>query len=234
MAIGTAATLLIYITLLTTAIHEDYHPASAVGWVSSAAEQARPYTAPVSAFSVKLEQAATQAYTWLNEFALWPLVVLALAWLAHRNSTTYVRGAIALMSSAACGLLVVTIYDGLPNRELSFFQDYLALPGVPAGWYLLMAVAVTTTVARAWMGYALTLAAASMIILSVATTDRHLLAVLLAVVVPFTTWYVTGRLQAWWNSARDEAGSAWTSSPLLPHPLPSWTRPHPDPLRQAD
>ncbi|MGW1886907.1 hypothetical protein [Streptomyces sp. NPDC001970] len=126
-----------------------------------------------------------------------PLMALTLLWLAHRHHAVYVRGAIALLLSSAPGVAVSVSasIQSLPVREMSLVRDYLALPGVHASWYLLMALAVVATASGLAARGAVMVIALSAVAASVLTADHHLLGALLAAGVPLLAWYAAGHFQ---------------------------------------
>ncbi|WP_432194301.1 hypothetical protein [Streptomyces sp. bgisy027] len=190
---GVVAALLAYVALLAlSAGSESFAEAD---WMSSAAGRLSPYGAAVAERTVAFAHAAAQALTWIAAFAPVPLLVLSLLWLARRDQRLYVRLATALLLSGAAGLGVVAVTGGWQAGETSLIRDYLALPGVSAGWYLLMALAVVATTAKTWSRAAASLIALTAATAAVSTTDRTWLAVLSSVVVPLLAWFATGRLR---------------------------------------
>jgi hypothetical protein len=177
------------------ALTADDHPLFGAGWVESAAETARPYGTAVTDGWVTFGQATTQVLGRIETFAVWPLMALTLLWLASRNQTLYLRGALALFAANAAGLVGLASLQGFSAHETSLVHDYLALPGVRAGWYLLMALAVVANTTRFWARAAATVIALSAGMGAVLTTDQHLLAASLAVGAPLLAWYGVATLQ---------------------------------------
>ncbi|MDQ0779714.1 hypothetical protein QF026_008180 [Streptomyces aurantiacus] len=199
-AAGVSATLLTYAVLLSVSVHGEFLAVS--GWTSSAAERLGPHTVTVTERGAVLAHEVVHALTWTFTVAPLPLAVSILLWLAHRDPKVYVRLAGALLLSGAAGLGAFAVARGWPVREASPIGDYLAVPSVSAGWYLLMALAVTVVTARIWIRtvvlltalFAVTVAATTTVTAASSTADRPWIAVLSAVVVPFLAWSVTGRL----------------------------------------
>ncbi|MGV9350537.1 hypothetical protein ACWDSD_38465 [Streptomyces spiralis] len=128
--------------------------------------------------------------------APWPLTALVLLWLAHQRPASYARGALALLSSSAAGLAYICWMppEHLPAREGSLLGDYLATPGALTGWYLLIALAVTSSVSSSRVRVAVMTTALGAVATSVLTTEHTGLAVTFAAAVPLVSWFVAGRL----------------------------------------
>ncbi|MFG1667837.1 hypothetical protein [Streptomyces sp. Y7] len=124
--------------------------------------------------------------------AAWPLMALTLVWLAHRAPARYARLGFALVLSSAAGLAAFVSSHGFPESQTSLLSDYLALPGVGASWYVLMALAVAATVVRPRIRAAALLTALTAVTWEVLAADSRLLAALLAVGAPVVTWFVAG------------------------------------------
>ncbi|MFD7445514.1 hypothetical protein [Streptomyces sp. NPDC059909] len=165
------------------------------GWTSSAAERLHPYGAAVAESWATFVQDTAHVTAWIRAVAHWPLMALTLLWLAHRRQGVYVRGAIALLLSSSAGLAVFASLQSFPVREVSLVRDYLALPGVHASWYLLMALAVVATAAKVRARVAVMVLALSAVAGAVLTAEHHLLGALLAVGAPLLAWYAAGHLQ---------------------------------------
>jgi hypothetical protein len=201
-AVGVAATGLVYVGLLV--VPADNRPLFGDGWVASAAETAHPYgTALVDGWAT-FSLTTTHALARIETFVTWPLMALTLLWLASRDQAVYVRTALALFLSSATGLVVLASLQGFPADETSLVRDYLALPGVRAGWYLLMALAVVTTSARFWRGTAMAIAL-SVGAAAVLTADHHLLGALSAMSAPLLAWYVVTPLHRGRTAGRRRA-----------------------------
>lgn len=209
---GAAATALIHAALLGLTAGDK--PYVDLGWTS---------TAPVLAR--------------IHAVAPWPLMALTLLWLAHRHHAVYVRGAIALLLSAAAGLAASVSLRGLPMRE-GLVRDYLALPGVLTGWYLLMALAVVACISAVRARIAVMVIALSAVAVAVLTADHHLLGALWAAAVPLMAWYAAGRIQQHGTPSRATA-DAWQlqgdAVPFRPRAKVPEHRaaPHSAPLRQT-
>ncbi|MFJ2238123.1 hypothetical protein [Streptomyces sp. NPDC087859] len=181
-----------YSGLLAMSVRQE-EPFVKAGWTSSAAEGLRPYrTAAVDGGAEFLRDVA-QALTWVLTFAPLPLAVLSLLWLARRNQQAYLRLAIALMLSGTAGLGALAVVRGWPVREASLFGDDLALPGVTAGWYVLMALAVTTTT-KTWPRVTVLLTALTATAAGASTGGSLWLAAVPPVVVPLLAWFAAGHL----------------------------------------
>ncbi|MFE9444412.1 hypothetical protein ACFYO2_36740 [Streptomyces sp. NPDC006602] len=192
-ATGATVTVLVYAALLVwPAGNEGLFEAS---WVRFGAEHLRTPAAAAAERLAAFGQDTARTLTPLYAVALWPLGALALLWLARRHPVVYVRGAFAVLLSGAAGLTVLAVEQGLPGHETSLVHDYLALPGVRAGWYVLMALAVLTTATRAWIRAAALVIALVVDAATVTTVHQHLLGGLLAAAVPLIAWYTAGRLR---------------------------------------
>ncbi|MER5432273.1 hypothetical protein [Streptomyces sp. NPDC002588] len=183
---GVAATSLVYVGLLL--VSADNQHLFGDGWMASAAETAHPYGTAVVDGWATFSRTTTHALARMETFAAWPLTALTMLWLASRDQAVYVRTAVALFLSNATGLVVFASLRGFPADETTLVRDYLALPGVRAGWYLLMALVVVSTSARLWRGVA-TAVALSAGTAAVLTADGHLLGTLSAMSAPLLAWY---------------------------------------------
>lgn len=188
---GLAVTLLVYSGLLAVSVREEESFVE-VSWTSSAADRLRPYGTAVTERSTAFLHDGVQALTWTLALALLPLAALSLLWLAQRDQQAYMRLAIALLLSGTAGLGVFAVVRRWPVREESLFGDYLALPGVRAGWYVLMALAVVATTSKTWTRATVLLIALLAAGAGVSTGSSLWLAALLAVVVPLLAWYAAG------------------------------------------
>ncbi|WP_162833497.1 hypothetical protein [Streptomyces sp. CB09001] len=147
----------------------------------------------------------------VNTLAPWSLVALGLLWLARRDQTLYVRFASALVLCAAVNLVIFLTGRSAPVRELPLVHGYWTLPAIRAGWYVLLALVAAATTVKTWPRVAVTLVATIEVTVAVVGTDRQMLAVLSAAVVPIAAWYSAGRLRR--RKAKPQAGSE-------PLPLP--------------
>jgi hypothetical protein len=188
---GLAVTLLVYSGLLAMSVREEESFVE-VGWMSSAADHLRPYGTTVTETGAALLHDGVQALTWILALAPLPLAVLSLLWLAWRDQQVYMRLAIALLLSGTAGLGVFAVVRGA--REASLFGDYLALPGVRAGWYVLMALAVVATTSKTWPRVAALLTALLAAMAGASTGGSPWLAALPTVVVPLLAWSAAGHL----------------------------------------
>ncbi|MFF4357578.1 hypothetical protein [Streptomyces sp. NPDC001604] len=191
-AMGVVATLLVYVVLLGASVRAGSF--AEADWMSSAAGRLQPYGAAAAERGAAFTHAVAQALIWIFAFVPLPLVVLSLLWLARRDQEVYVRLAVALLLSGAAGLGAVAVLRGWPVRETSLIRDYLALPGVHAGWYVLMASAVAAATARTWPRIGVMLIAPAAVVAAVSTTGIPLLDALPAAIAPLLAWYATGRL----------------------------------------
>ncbi|ULR55705.1 hypothetical protein [Streptomyces deccanensis] len=252
---GLAVVLLVYAGLLATAVRGE-EPVVEAGWTSSAAERLRPYGTVAAETGTAFVHDAAQLLTSILAFAPLPLAVLSLLWLARRDERVYLRLAVALLLSGTAGLGVFAEVRGV--REASLFGDYLALPGVRVGWYVLMALAVVATTSKTWPRAAVLLLAVLAAVSGASNGGGGdlWLAALPAVVVPLLAWYVAGHLpdekgehargDADASPAGESRGRVLSFQPR-PWPLPqAWPRslararapestgtPGPAPLREA-
>ncbi|GAB3008809.1 hypothetical protein GCM10023080_088500 [Streptomyces pseudoechinosporeus] len=237
---GVAATLLMYSGLLAVSVRKEAFVE--VGWTSSAAERLRPYGTVAAERGAAFVHDVAQALTWILALAPLPLAVLSLLWLARRDQQVYMRLAIALLLSGAAGLGVFASVREWPVRETSVLGDYLALPGVRAGWYVLMALAVVATTSKTWPRVTVLLIALSAAVAGASTGGSLWLAALSAVVAPLLAWYAAGHLpyekekhprgDADALPAGDSQGRVLSFRPHTQVPKPTDT-PEPAPLRQA-
>ncbi|MFI7501565.1 hypothetical protein ACIBVL_24295 [Streptomyces sp. NPDC049687] len=238
---GLAATLLVYSGLLAVSIREEQSFVKA-GWTSSAADRIRPWRTAAAESGVTLVHTAAQALTWILALTPLPLAVLSLLWLARRDQRVYLRLAIALWLSGTAGLGVFAVVQGWPVREASLLGDYLALPGVRAGWYVLIALAVIATTSKTWPRAAVVLLALLAAAARASTGGSLWNAALPAVVVPLLAWSAAGHLphengkhsRAGANALAvgDSRGRLLSFRPPTQTPEPRDT-PEATPLRQA-
>ncbi|KKD09204.1 hypothetical protein TN53_03605 [Streptomyces sp. WM6386] len=212
------------------------------GWTSSAVERLRPYGTVAAERGAAFAHDAAQALTWILALASLPLAVLSLLWLARRDQQVYMRLGIALLFSGTAGLGVFAVLRGGQVGEASLLGDYLALPGVHAGWYVLMVPAVFATTSKTRPRAAVLLIALLAAVTGASTGGDLWLAALPSVVVPLLAWYAAGHLpnekekparggtNAW--HARDSRGRVLPFRPRTRAPEPTDT-PEPAPLRQA-
>ncbi|WP_416970989.1 hypothetical protein [Streptomyces sp. 4F14] len=125
-------------------------------------------------------------------FVRWPATALTLLWLARRDQALYVRGAIALLLTGIGGIAVLVAQHGVRAHETSLVQDYLALPGTAAGWYVLMALAVASGAKHSLTRAGAVLAATAVGLGAVLSADDPLLVALLAVALPGVAWALAG------------------------------------------
>lgn len=204
--VGVAGTGLVYGGLLT--VTADDNPIFGTDWVGSAAETARPFGAAVTAGWATFGEATTAALGRVEAFAAWPLMALTLLWLASRNQPVYLRGALALFVSNAAGLAVFASLQGFPPDEAALTGGYWALPGVRAGGYVLMALAVVALTARRRVRAAATAVALLAVTAAVLTTDHHPLGTLSAAAAPLLAWYGVAALQSGRAAGRRSADAA--------------------------
>ena len=188
---GLAVTLLVYAGLLAMSVREE-GPLVEVGWTSSGAERLRPYGTVAAERGAAFVHAVAQVLTWVFAFTPLPLAVLGLLWLARRDQRVYLRLAVALLLSGTAGLVFFAVVRGA--REASLLSDYLAQPGVRAGWYVLMAAAVVATSSKTWPRTAVLLIAVLAAVTGASTGGGRWLTALSAVVVPLLAWWAAGRL----------------------------------------
>lgn len=191
---GLAVTLLVYSGLLAVSVREE-EPFVKAGWTSSAAEGLRTYGTAAVAGGAAFVHEVAQTLTWILALAPLPLAVLSLLWLARRDQQAYLRLAIALLLSGTAGLAVLAVVRGWPVREASLFDDYLALPGASAGWYVLMVLVVFTTTTKTWPRVTVLLTALTATAAGTSTGGSPWLAALPAVTVPLLAWFAAGHLR---------------------------------------
>ncbi|MFI8008080.1 hypothetical protein [Streptomyces sp. NPDC086010] len=129
--------------------------------------------------------------------APWPVIAMTLLWLARRRPSVYARAAVALLLSCAAGLVHAgsTAMQDLPAREGRLLHEYVALPGVLTGWYLLMALAAVACIPAVRPRIAVAVGALIGVAASVLILPHHGLAAVWGAVVPLCSWFVAGCLQ---------------------------------------
>lgn len=150
------------------------------------------------------------AISQIHGVAALALMAPTLLWLAHRHPAAYARAAIALLLFVTAGLVFVksASVHGLRTPEASVVGDYVALPGVLAGWYLLMGLALAAGFSAVRAGIAVMVAAVSVVAASVLNADHHMHSAAWAAGVPLAAWYVAGRIQR--PATRSRGGAdAW-------------------------
>ncbi|MGW2890985.1 hypothetical protein ACWDDN_37915 [Streptomyces griseoruber] len=140
-------------------------------------------------------------------------MALSLLWLAHRDQKVYARLATALLLSGTVGLAVFAAAQGRPVGEVPLAREYLTMPGVRAGWYVLMALAVIATTTKVRPRVAVTLIALSSAAAAVPTADRPWLSALSAAAVPLLAWYAAGRLLTREEKSRTAADASRAAEP---------------------
>ncbi|WP_371660882.1 hypothetical protein [Streptomyces sp. NBC_00280] len=188
---GLAVTLLVYSGLFVVSVRAE-ESFVGVGWASSATDRLRPYGTEVTESGVAAVHDGVEALAWVLALAPLPLAVLSLLWLARRDQQVYLRLAIALLLSGMAGLGVFAMVRG--PQEASLFGEYLALPGVRAGWYVLMVPAVSAATSKIWPRVAVLLTALLAAVAAASTGGSLWLAALPAVVVPLLAWFAAGHL----------------------------------------
>lgn len=139
----------------------------------------------------------------VHSVAHWSLMALTLLWLGRRHQALYTRGALALLLSSGAGFAVLTV-SRCSARETSPVFHYLETPGVRAGWYVLMALALSAAAPARW-ARAGALAAAALVGVSVVmTAENRALSALLAGVFPLLAWYAAAFLLSPPRSQRAE------------------------------
>ncbi|MFI1354394.1 hypothetical protein ACH4TV_12530 [Streptomyces sp. NPDC020898] len=238
---GLAATLLVYSGLLAVSVREEGSFAE-VGWTSSAADRLRPYGTEAAEQGAAFVHAVAQPLTWILALAPLPLAVLSLLWLARREQRVYMRLAIALWLSGTAGLGIFAVARGWPVHETSLLGDYLALPGVRAGWYVLMVPAVSAATSKIWPRVAVLLTALLAAVAAASTGGSAWLAALPAVVVPLLAWCTAGHLPHEKEKQAHGSANALAAGDSRERVLPLRTRtrtpeptntPEPAPLRRA-
>lgn len=120
----------------------------------------------------------------------WPLMALTLFWLGRQRQALYMRTALALLLLSLVGFAALA-GSRLPAHEASLITHYTETPGVWAGWYVLMAMALVTAVSLVWVRAAALTAAVLVNTSVVLTADNWALSILLAGVLPLMAWYAT-------------------------------------------
>jgi membrane-associated phospholipid phosphatase len=125
----------------------------------------------------------------------WPVIALALGWLAWRRRDAYLVYRNALLISGVVGMVVVALFPVAPPRLMdlgfldtvtlhtdayrvlqppAFTNQYAAMPSFHVGWDLLVGIALAREGRRLWLqivGYALPL----LMLVSVVLTGNHYL-----------------------------------------------------------
>ncbi|MFF3372598.1 hypothetical protein ACFYXF_06525 [Streptomyces sp. NPDC002680] len=219
-AVGVAAAALVYVVLLVTFVSKESLPA--VGLASSGAEHLRPWAAGLAESAVAFGHGAGHVLSWIHTVAQWPLLALTLFWLARRDPAVYARLALALLLTAAGGMTGFAASHSWPDREASLFRDYLALPGVGTGAYVLIAMAVVAAVARARVRAVVLVITLATVVAAVVAADRHLLGALLAAGAPLLAWYAAGSFVKRQGARRGTKGQVAPVSPRAESSR-SWT-----------
>ncbi|MFI1361123.1 hypothetical protein ACH4TV_47340 [Streptomyces sp. NPDC020898] len=231
-AVGLAATVLVYVVLLVASAGTEPFPAGGFLW--SGAEHLRPRAASLADGALAFGHDTGQILVWIHTMAQWPLLALALLWLARRDPAVYARLALALLLTATGGLAVFAASHSRPDREASLGHDYLALPGVGTSAYVLIAMAVVTAVTRARIRTAVLLATLTTTAAAVLATDRHLLGALLAAGAPLLAWYAAGRSFDRHGARHGRSGKGHlASASSRAEPSRSWSAAESTPVRQA-
>jgi len=255
VAAAVAATALFYFGLLAQTAGNG--PASrADQTMTSVGERAQPYWERVAQGGAGFQHGASQVLSWIYTFGHWPLIALTLLWLAGRHQRVYVRAAVALLLSGVVGLVVSA---ALPGRSgptaggaveagihqsqghgdplgLAHIQDYMALPGLHAGWLLLTALAVLAAARGVWIRMVAVVLAVSLDATVVLTGNHLLLDALLAAGVPLLAWYAAGLAEGLRRPSKRAVAHA-QAAPIQLRRRPTapalWTEPDPVPLRSA-
>ncbi|MFD5272210.1 hypothetical protein [Streptomyces sp. NPDC058335] len=226
--VGLTAAALVYVVLLVAFAGKQPFPA--VGFASSGAEHLRPWAAGFADSAAAFGHDAGQGLAWIHTVAQWPLLALALLWLARRDPAVYARLALALLLTAMGGLTAFAVSHSWPDREASLVHDYLALPGVGTSAYVLVALGVIAAGTRPHVRAAVLLLALATVAASVLATDRHLHGVLLAAGAPLLAWYAAGPFLDRHDARRGRKGHV-TPTASRAEPSRSWTAAESAPVR---
>ncbi|MEW2165321.1 hypothetical protein AB0912_20355 [Streptomyces sp. NPDC007084] len=177
----------------------------------------------------------------IGAVAALPTAIVSLFWLARRDQRLYTRLAVATLLSCATDVGVLVAVRGWSVRDESLFLGHLTPAGVPAGWYLLMALAVVASATQVWLRTAVVLIAVAAMAAAIPTAGGPWPTALPATVIPLLAWYATGRLKSRAEEPPDaraasrdaaSAGSLVSLRRRSPEKTPEHS-PHSVPLRQA-
>ncbi|MFE7752108.1 hypothetical protein [Streptomyces sp. NPDC057428] len=133
----------------------------------------------------------------ISAVAPWPVIALTLLWLARRRPSVYARAAVALLLSCVSGLVYAgsSTVQNLPAREGLLLHEYVALPGVFTGLYLLVTLAAVACIPAVRRRISVVVVALIGVAGSVLTLPHHELAAVWGAVVPLCSWWAAGCLQ---------------------------------------
>ncbi|TWD17650.1 hypothetical protein FB570_111263 [Streptomyces sp. T12] len=184
MAAGAA---LLCAALLTT-MTRDAAPNGAARWVSGIGRRIDVHTG-----LGEYGQGAAHVLSGVHSVAHWPLMALTLLWLGRRHQALYSRGALALLLSSGAGFAVLAV-SRCSAREATPVSHYLETPGARAGWYVLMALALSAAAPALWARAGVLAAAAVVGASVVLTAENRALSVLLAGALPLLAWHAAAFL----------------------------------------
>ncbi|KAB2977543.1 hypothetical protein F8R89_00285 [Streptomyces sp. SS1-1] len=187
MTVMAAGAALLYAALLTRT--RDATPSGAVRWISAIASRHTDMPTGWGEYG----QSAAHVLSGVHSVAHWPLMALTLLWLGHRHQALYTRGALALLLSSGAGFAVLAVFR-CSARETPLALHYLEAPGVRAGWYVLMALALIAATRAPWARLGAFAAAVLIGASAVLTAENRLLSALLAGALPLLAWYAAAFL----------------------------------------
>lgn len=253
VAVAVAVTAFFYLSLLARTAENG--PASRVDQAATAVgERVQPYEEAVAHGWAGFQYGASQVLSWIDTFGHWPLIALTLLWLAGRHQRTYVRAVVALLLSGLAGLVVFAVLQGRSGAtaggaaeavvhrsqahgdplSMAHLQEYMTLPGLHAGWLLLMALAVLAAARGVWIRTAAVVLAVLLDAAVVLTGDHLLLDALLTAGVPLLAWYAAGLADGLRRPSKRAVAPAQAAPiQLRPTAQALWSEPDPVPLRSA-
>ncbi|WP_210583212.1 phosphatase PAP2 family protein [Streptomyces sp. GESEQ-35] len=209
------------------------------------------------------EHGSAQLLSWLQAFGHWPLTALMLLWLARRHQRVYVRTGIALMLSAAAGLVILAALPGLPSGTAAagtapgmtqqseayrvldataLSHDFATLPSLHISVILLMTLATLTVARQPRVRVLATVLGLSMSLAVALAADHSLPNAMAGAGAAFLIWFTAGALQGRPGARRDSTEDVpdvpediAAPIPLVPRPVaPSrWPEADAVPLRPA-
>lgn len=168
------------------------------------------------------------SYVWLH----WPLLIVVLVVVFHRDRTTYVRLRRALVASGAVGLVLFWLVPTAPPRfmpgfegtvsdaarrhylsyPLSWANRYASFPSFHVGWTLIACLALAATLPSV-RARAVAIVPAVLVGLAVVTTGNHYVVDLVVGVAIATAAYVVAGYLARFEATMDDTRATTHDDP---------------------